>query len=461
MTETPLSSPSSLTTLTRGAIDLRKKRFGLIVIAAMVITSFNYLCASKYWAVDQTSRITAARENFGLGLMREKQHGGTGRSPLVFGTNDIEESVVGQVEMHFTAESDKTRAQSSPKQKALAYAWPAKPIREAICDEDEFSSLRVPSFIIPGSQKAGTSALYELLSMHPHVISSQKFEVHFFDHKLKEFRSKDPESVRDDDICEQRRAYQNHFDNPLIQNLTEIGTKIATFEKTPRYLCHSYIPALVKRIVPWTKILIILRNPVDRAHSQWKMDASRWADDPNFSSFEASVSLTINGLKKMGLSKAPTLRQFRGKHYTEDDFELPTNRTLLRRKNDPLPWGQLMTNYIARGFYAQQIVAWMDYFKYGKDLKIIQYEKLQADPPGVFRDILNFIDVDPNAWPMDDEVFKRDFRPVSVRGEKAVQKMNNTTRAYLEKFYKPYNDELADLLGEEFREIWLDLSRDL
>jgi Sulfotransferase domain len=441
------SSPSSST---RRATDLKKQRFGMSVLAAMIITSFNYICVSKFWVADQISLSAEASKNAGLLFMREDKNRRTEQTPFVLGTHDIEETVEGQMENR-DAVKDEKKPRSSPEWKGLAELWPTKQMSEAICDEIELGSLRVPSFIIPGTQKAGTSALFALLSMHPQVVSSRKFEVHFFDYKLKEYKGKDPESVSDEDICEQRRAYQHHSDFQLM-NVTENGTKIATFEKTPRYLCYSYIPAYVKRIVPWTKILIILRNPVDRAYSHWKMDASRFADDTDFPSFEDSVSLTINRLKEIGMSKAPTLEQFRDNHYTEEAFELPANQTLMRRKTDGVGGEKFMTQYIPRGFYAQQIIPWMDHFKYGKDLKIIKYEKLQQDLPRVFRDILNFIDVDPDAWAMDDEVFKRDFRPVSVKIQKSHQKLDNTTRAYLEKFFKPYNDQLAVLLGEEFRD---------
>jgi len=343
--------------------------------------------------------------------------------------------------------------------KGMAYSWPTKTMKEASCGQDE---LRVPTFIVPGSQKAGTSAIYELLSMHPHAVPSRKFEVHFFDYKLNGYRGRHPESVSDEDICERRRAYQKHFDVEKVQSMIAAGeeNKIATFEKTPRYLCYTHIPGYVKRIAPWTKILITLRNPVDRAYSQWKMNASRMRDDPNFPSFEKFVAYNVEQLKDLGLSKAPTLKQFRRNEYNNEDFELPAGQTLMQRKLDlsdfnttPREKRKILLEEIPRGFYAQQIVNWLDYFEYGKEMKIIQYEKLQEDKPGVFRDILNFIDVDAGAWEVDDEVFTLDYRPVEL-GEKAKQDLDNTTRAYLEHFYKPYNDELADLLGEEWRGIW-------
>lgn len=364
-----------------------------------------------------------------------------------------------QLNEHQSWDGIKVRKQCN----GLACAWPIKNMTGAMCEHDEQNALRIPTFIVPGSQKAGTSAIYELLNMHPHVVSSQKFEAHFFDYELHRLRHKKPDSIHDEDICELRRDYQEYFNIQEIQEKMDSGAvnKIATFEKTPRYLCYTHIPAFVKRIAPWTKILIILRNPVERAYSHWKMYASRRRKDPTYPSFDTVVSENIERMRELGLSKAPTLEQFRNNDYLDEDFQLPQSQSLMRRKLDvsdfnftPREKRILLLEHLPRGFYAQHIVFWLDYFKYGKEMKIVQYEKLQEDRPGVFRDILNFIDVDPDAWEVDEDVFKVDYRPVKVKGKKAKQGLDNTTRVYLENFYKPYNDELADLLGEEWRGVW-------
>lgn len=62
--------------------------------------------------------------------------------------------------------------------RGLAYSWPTfNNMTEAECGQESIDALRVPTFIVPGAQKAGTSAIYKLLNMHPHVVSSRKFEV--------------------------------------------------------------------------------------------------------------------------------------------------------------------------------------------------------------------------------------------------------------------------------------------
>jgi len=74
---------------------------------------------------------------------------------------------------------DEEEAPSVSKSRGLAYSWPTfnNNMTEAECGQESIDALRVPTFIVPGAQKAGTSAIYKLLNMHPHVVSSRKFEV--------------------------------------------------------------------------------------------------------------------------------------------------------------------------------------------------------------------------------------------------------------------------------------------
>ena len=121
--------------------------------------------------------------------------------------------------------------------KGLAYDWPiTRNMTDALCEgQESIDRLHVPTLIIAGAQKGGTSALYKLLGMHPHVIRSKKFEPHFFDWKLGgNLYRQDPANVSDAVICERRRTYQQNFDLAKVQRHHQSGSdvKIATFEKT-------------------------------------------------------------------------------------------------------------------------------------------------------------------------------------------------------------------------------------
>lgn len=363
---------------------------------------------------------------------------------------------------------------SYSKPTGLAYAWPVRSMPEAVCNQTEIDNygLEIPTLIIPGVQKAGTSAIYQLLGMHPHVMSSRNFEVHFFDFELYTPKMKvgDPAAVSDDIICERRRTYQKEFAIRRVRRHYEKGNevKLATFEKTPRYFAHPYIPGFAKRITPWTKILILLRNPVDRAYSSWKMDSVNFKTSRKFGPFEEQINREVKRMRELGLSNAPTLEEFKNKTFVDEAFQLPANQTFIQRKMDVgdyiipkkmkgkprlvMKKRDLLLQMLTRGFYAQLLAAWLDHFEIEKDLKVISLEIFKKDEPGVFREILDFIGVDANAWRVNDEVFQKDYRPFAKAANKGG--MDRTTRTYLEKLYKPYNDELADLLGEEWRGVW-------
>lgn len=285
--------------------------------------------------------------------------------------------------------------------------------------------------------------------------------MHFFDYQLGKLGKKNPATVSDENICERRRAYQKRFDVAKVQRHHESGKEahIATFEKSPRYLAYPHIPGFVKRITPWTKVLVTLRNPIDRAYSHYKMDFVAFSNKPKFPSFEQAVNNEVQKLRAAGQSTAPTLDEYLSAPdtHSDEDFALPANQGLMERKMELGDFSKkrkkraLQLRYLSRGFYAQQLSFWFDYFKLDDDLKIIQYEKFNEDEPKVFREILEFIGVDPDAWDVSDEIFEKDFRP----SKKIEKKMDTTTRDYLEKLYKPYNDELVYVLGEEWSGVWV------
>jgi len=78
-----------------------------------------------------------------------------------------------------------------------------------------------------------------------------------------------------------------------------------------------------------------------------------------------------------------------------------------------------------------------------------------ATPGEGYRDILEFIGVQKShVESIDDAVFSKRYKEYSHALPDEAHQMSNSTEEYLERFFKPYNDELADLLGEEWRGVW-------
>lgn len=105
-------------------------------------------------------------------------------------------------------------------------------------------------FLIIGTQKGGTTALHNMLSLHPKVNLSSEKELHYFDNE-KRYNSKE--------LFE----YHNHF------NFEE---GCITGESTPAYLYYESCPQRIWKYNPNIKLIILLRNPIKRAYSHWNMN---------------------------------------------------------------------------------------------------------------------------------------------------------------------------------------------
>ncbi len=106
-----------------------------------------------------------------------------------------------------------------------------------------------PNFIIIGTMKGGTTSLYEYISSHPQSLCASQKELHFF-------------TLSNSNSTEQ---YLSHF--PAIP----LDLNFVVGEASPSYLDwtgnYPDIPSIVKKTCPNTKIISILRDPVDRAIS--------------------------------------------------------------------------------------------------------------------------------------------------------------------------------------------------
>ena len=102
-----------------------------------------------------------------------------------------------------------------------------------------------PDFIIAGASKSGTSSIYYYLDRHPQVLLSHKKEIDFYWKNYK--RGID--------------WYLAHF--PAITDRSNFFTG----EATPNYLRFPHVARRIKQTFPQTKIIILLRNPADRAIS--------------------------------------------------------------------------------------------------------------------------------------------------------------------------------------------------
>jgi hypothetical protein len=117
-------------------------------------------------------------------------------------------------------------------------------------------------FVLAGAQKSGTTALHYFLSKHPKITMGDQQEIHFFDN---------------DDLFVSEPDYQQlHKHYPLLASSTLAG------DCTPSYIYHEPAAERIWKYNPKIKLLIVLRNPVDRAFAHWNMQRFRGREPLDF-----------------------------------------------------------------------------------------------------------------------------------------------------------------------------------
>ena len=193
------------------------------------------------------------------------------------------------------------------------------------------ANLRIlPHFIIFGVARGGTTSLYNYLTAHPSIASAMTKEIMFFDHRFNFGLN----------------WYKAHFPMFIHQLIKK---PFVTGEASPSYLYHPLAPARIKEILPNIQLIILLRNPVDRAYSHYAMNLRQGQERL---SFEAAVK-----------------HQLVERELFEQEGILE-NDNYYRRIYHPYA-------YLSRGIYLVHLKRWFSLFKQDQIL-ILQSEKQVA-----------------------------------------------------------------------------------
>jgi len=239
------------------------------------------------------------------------------------------------------------------------------------------------SFLIAGAQKGGTSALFDYLAEEPGLALSREKEVHFFDDEGHDWARPD------------YGAYHAQF-LPADGRLRG--------EATPIYL---YWPNSLERIAaydPDMKLIVLLREPVERAWSHWKMEYARGAESQPF---------------------AWCVREGRQRLFDAD------------------PWGfHREYAYVERGFYGEQIERLLGLFPRDQ-LLVLRSKDLRDDPGAVLAAARRFLGLPAGRSP----------RAREVHVGAAMNYGSDLTAAdidHLGRIYARDLTRLADLTGVRF-----------
>jgi hypothetical protein len=254
---------------------------------------------------------------------------------------------------------------------------------EKVWDDPEVGSL--PDFIIIGAQKSATTAFYSLLTKHPNVEPAAMKELHFFD--------------RPDRFDDGVEWYRRCFPLPQYKN----GRRSITGEKTPYYLFHPHVPKRMAEVVPFVRLIVLLRNPVDRAYSHYHhhisiIEKGRWSEE--------TLNLRVSGRKEPRTFEEAIVQQ---------------NST-----------------YLPRGIYVDQLLRWSEYFSKEQTL-VLKSENFFEHTTETMRLVQDFLDLPYQQ--LDLPPRKTDHR---------YEPMDPATRRRLEAYFEPHNQRLYEYLGVDF-----------
>ena len=255
----------------------------------------------------------------------------------------------------------------------------------------------LPDAIVIGAQRSGTSSLYKWLEGHPDVVASVRKETEYFTNNLDKGE----------------RWYRAHFPSRARHRLAmaRSGRPLLTFEATPSYLSHPHTAERVARTVPNAKLIALVRDPVERAWSQYQHEHRAGREQL---SFEDAIAAETERL-------APELQRMAADpHYVSKPFH--------------------RFSYVTRGHYAEQLEHWLRHFDRDR-LLILRSEDLWSDSAVTLGSILTFLGL--AAWT------PPAFANVSPPSGARSTDMADETRAALRAHFAPHNERLGALLGAD------------
>ena len=121
----------------------------------------------------------------------------------------------------------------------------------------------MPNFLIIGAAKSGTTTLYNWLDRHPQIYMCPVKETNFF-----ALENVDPDTYKDT----VREGYSKDFKTTLTEyqeQFTGVSDEVAIGEASPSYLYYPQAVSRIKHYLPDVKLIAVLRNPVERAYSNF------------------------------------------------------------------------------------------------------------------------------------------------------------------------------------------------
>jgi hypothetical protein len=276
----------------------------------------------------------------------------------------------------------------------------------------------LPAFLIIGAQRAGTTTFFDALRRHPDIAPPRSVdravawdkELHFFDEKFEKGLD----------------WYRSFFPLKALRDVRRaLGRDLIAGESTPYYLFHPAVPERVASAIPDMRLVVILRDPVERAYSHYQLMRRMGRERLSFEDALDAEEERLAGERERLLVDP----SFRARHHRNH-------------------------SYVSRGLYAEQLERWLTYFP-REQLLVLDVEEFFAHRAEMYALVLDFL-----------AVRQRDLASLKARATTAspgrpwsrretrnrarYEPLDPAVRARLEKRFAEPNARLFALLGREF-----------
>jgi hypothetical protein len=212
--------------------------------------------------------------------------------------------------------------------------------------------MTLPNFLIIGAGRAGTTSVYHYLRQHPDVFMSSIKETNFFAYAALTAEERSTGTLDSTSFpVHSLQEYRRLFDR--ASGAQAIG------EASPRYMTDGRIAEGISDLLPGVRLIAMLRDPVERAHSSYLFHRR---DGRETRSFSQAVREEREGLFA---EEGPSIGQ---------------------------------RSYLKLGFYDRLLAPYFDLFARSQ-IGIFLFDHLVRDPAGLMRDMFRFLDVDPAFQP--------------------------------------------------------------
>lgn len=258
----------------------------------------------------------------------------------------------------------------------------------------------LPDFLIIGTKRGGTTSMYNALQDHPHVAplfpAPQRIKgVHFFDQHYD--RGAD--------------WYRSHFPT-VARRLREerrLGGAYVAGDASPYSLFHPLAAERAAQLIPDVRLIVQLRDPVERAWSHFRERVRHEAEPLSFEEALEAEPERLRGEQERIVAEAPRYHSYAHENWS----------------------------YVAHGEYAGQLERWFSHFPRERFL-ILRSEDLFEDFAGAYARVVQFLGL-PAYTP---EAFRRfNYHPSGG--------MSPETRRRLEEHFAPHNARLRELLARD------------